>query len=459
MPEEHQGNRRTDGGMATGSGSLFGLQARFTILVLCLTMSVAALVGVVVVDLVGQLGSRQKRDQCVQISSLLARSSVEAMQRGDRDALHLLADQFCTGDPILFVTFTDTKGQRLAWAGIEPRTAHAAVSGSGMDDSPQMLGQPVFVEGQGPVDAHLRVSYPVRRADESDGRALLGYVAVGLNVEHTLKDLSSAVDLFIGVSISVLVIAIPLAFLVVRCVVVPLKELSGVVRRFARGDFGARSTLRRSDEIGELAHSFNRMADELEQKHEQVLALNVDLEQRVQTRTQQLRELAAREPLTGLYNRRHFGEVLERRFSESARYGSDLSCIMVDLDNFKQTNDRFGHHTGDEVLILAATTIASQLRAADVAARFGGDEFVVLLPQTPSDRAWVLAERITEKFRADLAETLPDVAVTLSLGIASLADTGVDSAEMLVRAADQAMYRAKDAGKGRIEASASPAKY
>ncbi|MFQ5490703.1 MAG: diguanylate cyclase [Phycisphaerae bacterium] len=459
MPKTGQGDRAADRRVVGGSGFVFGLQARFTVLVLCLTLSVAALVGVVVVDLVGQLGSRQKREQCVQISALLARSSVEAMQRSDEPALQQLAEKFCTGDPILFVTFTDTNGRWLAGAGVEPRPASSSTSILARGARSEMLGQPVFVDGKGSVDAHLRVSYPVRRSDESGKQALLGYVAVGLNVEHTLKDLASAVDLFIGVSISVLVIAIPLAFLVVRCVVVPLKELSGVVRRFAQGDFGARSTLHRGDEIGALARSFNRMADELEQKHQQIVAFNADLEQRVRTRTEQLRELAAREPLTGLYNRRHFGEVLERRFSEATRYGSDLSCIMMDLDNFKDSNDRFGHYTGDEVLILVATTVASQLRAADVAARFGGDEFVILLPQTPGDRAWMLAERIMEKFGADLAEQLPEVRVTLSVGIASLAETGADSAEALVRAADQAMYRAKDAGKGRIESAAVSAKY
>jgi diguanylate cyclase (GGDEF)-like protein len=198
------------------------------------------------------------------------------------------------------------------------------------------------------------------------------------------------------------------------------------------------------------------MAAQLEQKHRQILALNADLEERVRMRTRQLRELAAREPLTGLYNRRHFNEVLTRRFSEAERYDADLSCLMLDLDDFKSVNDRFGHQTGDELLTLLATVIASQLRAADLAARFGGDEFVVLLPQTSADRAHVLGARIAEKFALDLVEQYPQVQVTLSIGIASMAEAAPTGPEELIRAADQAMYRAKAEGKSKIVLATEP---
>jgi diguanylate cyclase (GGDEF)-like protein len=271
-----------------------------------------------------------------------------------------------------------------------------------------------------------------------------------MDVRRPLRDLAVVFDLFSGLSIAVLALAAPLSYMFVRCVVVPLNELAKVVRKYAGGDSTARTNIKRQDEIGELAEAFNNMAGELANKHEQVVALNAELEERVAKRTRQLRELASREPLTGLYNRRYFNEVLANRFSEAARYGTDMSCLMVDMDNFKQVNDKMGHQVGDELLILAAITIASQLRAADVAARFGGDEFVILLPQTDASRSQVLAERVAEKFAQDLAEQMPQVTSTLSIGIASMSDTSPETPEDLLRAADQAMYRAKTRGKSRI---------
>jgi diguanylate cyclase (GGDEF)-like protein len=160
-------------------------------------------------------------------------------------------------------------------------------------------------------------------------------------------------------------------------------------------------------------------------------------------RTHQLRELASREPLTGLYNRRHFNETLERCLSEALRYDGDLSCVMIDLDHFKSVNDKFGHHAGDEILVLAANTITNQLRSADVAARFGGDEFILLLPQTDADHATVLTERICEQFRRLLAERIPRVETEMSVGIASVRGGQVTDSDALVRLADHALYQAK----------------
>jgi diguanylate cyclase (GGDEF)-like protein len=192
------------------------------------------------------------------------------------------------------------------------------------------------------------------------------------------------------------------------------------------------------------------MADQHQHTHERIIRLNVELERRVAQRTQQLRELASREPLTGLYNRRYFNETLQRRFSEALRYNADLSCIMIDLDGFKAVNDEYGHQVGDELLQLAAGTVASQLRTADVAARFGGDEFVALLPQTDAESARVLAERILEKFAQEMEERHPKVHLTMSIGIASLASLEENTPQALIRKADSMLYLAKEGGRNQI---------
>lgn len=155
----------------------------------------------------------------------------------------------------------------------------------------------------------------------------------------------------------------------------------------------------------------------------ELLKLNAELEERVQQRTQDLEDLAARDPLTGLYNRRYFGEVITREFAAAERYGEDLTCLMFDLDHFKLINDRFGHRTGDGILITLGSAIAGELRGSDVAARFGGDEFILLLPKTPAAAASRLADRIVAAFMDQVSDAHPGVNPTLSIGVASLRTT------------------------------------
>ncbi|MBU0719458.1 MAG: diguanylate cyclase, partial [Planctomycetes bacterium] len=272
----------------------------------------------------------------------------------------------------------------------------------------------------------------------------------GLIASEWHEWMSSRLDMAIGAGVLAVGIAIPLGFLLVRRIVSPLDELAAVMHRFAEGKLDVRSPVRRHDEIGRLVTVFNRMADLHQQTHERIVRLNTTLEKRVSQRTRQLRELAARDPLTGLYNRRHFNEVLKRSMSEALRYDNGLSCLMIDLDDFKAVNDAFGHQVGDEVLVLMASTITSQLRAADVAARYGGDEFVVLLPQTETDQARVLGERIMERFSENIGMCLPKVRASLSVGIASVQLQRAFSADSLLRAADRALYSAKAAGRSCI---------
>ncbi|HLJ79216.1 MAG TPA: diguanylate cyclase [Acidobacteriaceae bacterium] len=161
-----------------------------------------------------------------------------------------------------------------------------------------------------------------------------------------------------------------------------------------------------------------------------------------------IEHLARTDPLTGLANRRVLDETLPREIARAERLHESLSVVFADLDHFKSTNDRFGHQAGDEVLRCVAAILRSELRSYALASRYGGDEFILLLPGTASDAALIVAERIREKVAASTVPECPG-AITLSLGVATFQRN--DSGEALVARADGALYQAKEKGGDRVE--------
>ena len=160
--------------------------------------------------------------------------------------------------------------------------------------------------------------------------------------------------------------------------------------------------------------------------------------------------LAVTDPLTELYNRRHFGIIIRKEFAGTLRYNSPISCLMIDVDHFKSINDMHGHSAGDIVLKEIAQLIKKCLRKVDTLARWGGEEFAVLLPRTKKEDAFIVASRI---LGAISEYRFPGVEkeITVSIGIASIPDLLFDTAEKLINASDIALYEAKRKGRNRIE--------
>ncbi|MCA1616893.1 MAG: GGDEF domain-containing protein [Acidobacteria bacterium] len=163
--------------------------------------------------------------------------------------------------------------------------------------------------------------------------------------------------------------------------------------------------------------------------------------------------------LTGLLNRRYLAERLGEELERSKRHRFAMCFLMIDIDNFKEYNDRHGHQAGDAALQLTSQCLKSALRSADVASRYGGEEFSVLLPQTSISEAHVIAERIRRRVEATPYPhglNQPGGAVTISIGISSFGH-GYDTPESVIRAADEALYAAKSRGKNRVETVLAPA--
>jgi diguanylate cyclase (GGDEF)-like protein len=170
----------------------------------------------------------------------------------------------------------------------------------------------------------------------------------------------------------------------------------------------------------------------------------------LEARVLELREMTLRDPLTGLYNRRYVSEAGRGLVFQSRRYGSDIHALMIDIDHFKRVNDELGHPKGDEVLRGIASILRVAIRESDMAARIGGEEFLVLLPKAGAESAHNIANRIRDLVGATTFEGVP-WPVTVSLGVTGIRE-GEDY-ESLVERADSYLYQSKRSGRNRVSGS------
>jgi diguanylate cyclase (GGDEF)-like protein len=227
-------------------------------------------------------------------------------------------------------------------------------------------------------------------------------------------------------------LAIFLGYAIARSIVRPLTEVKRAMQALAAGDLKRRARVRSRDEVGEMAQAVNDAND--------VIRANV---QKLEEAQSQLLYQANHDSLTGLANRALF----EQRTREVLAAGRPATVLLVDLDDFKPVNDRFGHAVGDRLLVGVGERLRGALRSGDVAARLGGDEFVVLLCDVPDGTSDSILERVAAAFETPVPAGIHEVRVQCSSGQAdSWRGAGF---EELLRRADVAMYAAKNSGKGR----------
>ncbi|MEE8364254.1 MAG: diguanylate cyclase [Gammaproteobacteria bacterium] len=165
---------------------------------------------------------------------------------------------------------------------------------------------------------------------------------------------------------------------------------------------------------------------------------------------EELQHLATSDGLTGLYNRRYLDTSLANELGRSQRYGHEMSIIMFDVDHFKRFNDEHGHDQGDRVLQAISRTVKDQIRILDIPCRYGGEEFLIILPETNHASAMAIAERL----RKGIEETAVDgLSVTVSIGVASYPDLVVENYQKFIEAADKALYEAKNAGRNCVRSA------
>lgn len=199
-----------------------------------------------------------------------------------------------------------------------------------------------------------------------------------------------------------------------------------------------------------LLHEIRKQKDELERRVRERTAALQHSNQALAAANTRLSELASTDYLTGIANRRHFKEIAQRELGRLAANNSKASLIIFDLDHFKQINDRFGHEAGDKVLCCVVRAVQETVRPMDLLGRFGGEEFLILLPEAERVTALEIAERIrkkVERLRCEHHGTRSRI--TISLGVAPW--HGAESLDELIRHADKALYRAKEKGRNRVQ--------
>lgn len=190
----------------------------------------------------------------------------------------------------------------------------------------------------------------------------------------------------------------------------------------------------------------DRLLD-LDRRYADVQAQLTEANRKLQQCEAEIVEVSQTDALTGVGNRRRLDQVLVTEISRCDRTGEQLSAMMADLDHFKRVNDQYGHEAGDKVLAAFGELLRQHTRATDVVTRFGGEEFVVLLPHTDREQARVMAERVRQAFASLRIEPLRDP-VTVSIGVAELLPG--ERAEGLLRGIDKALYQAKHSGRNRV---------
>ena len=243
------------------------------------------------------------------------------------------------------------------------------------------------------------------------------------NVDKHLKNVRfiSVVIIIIAFLVSVIII-----LFFVRNVILPLQAIEKGAVQFGQGDFSRRIEITARNELGKLAVTFNSMADKLE-------------------------DIATRDGLTNLLNKKAILQIFDSELTRARRHETTLSLMMLDLDYFKKINDTYGHQAGDAVLVTASGLIEKYVRGIDFVGRYGGEEIIIVLPDTSETESVEIAERI----RRCLASTPIAVSeskfvnVTVSIGIAMFPNDGIDQ-EDLLKNADLAMYQAKGAGRNQV---------
>lgn len=284
----------------------------------------------------------------------------------------------------------------------------------------------------------------------------IGHVVVDVSLATLQRERNHLLGLAVVAFLVVALTGGGLAFLLARGVSRPLAQIISVVERIGRGDLSARAAISPDCALSSLSEGINQMAARVAMTQEEMLRRIDEATQELQQQKRVAEQEARVDPLTGLNNRRAFFEMADREVNRAVRHGFPVALAMLDMDHFKAINDIHGHATGDRVLVALAEVLRQSTREVDVVGRLGGEEFVILMPDTSREAAVLAAERLREAVAAISMEMGGHrLFLTASLGVAWLHGSVQQVGDLLVQA-DDALYRAKSSGRNRVEIYTGP---
>lgn len=449
-----------------------GLRTRLALFTAATALGVMCVVGLTLDGFMSKRTFEDSRDQAGTLLQSLAVPcaldvAIHSYERLD-DNLAELVKAGGAKLGMLEVVFLDSKGRLVAHSASDVvQYTPAGVGG---------VGETIVLEGDFLSRAVGSMDAQWRRTTRPDGRPVLqvsmpaisglrwGTLVAAFDLKPIMDQIawSRMILLVIALGFSIL-LTLVLYLVLSHTVIRPIRALNRAVDSIQDGFLGARADVMSKDELGHLAHGFNAMAGELQSytsglerkvaersaqvqaKNRELELLNHDLEDAVQ----QLDRLARTDELTQVYNRRHLRTVLDFEIRRGERSQNRLMVAMVDVDHFKLVNDTHGHHTGDLVLRELADLMVRHLRATDIVARFGGEEFVLLLLDTEIEAGVAVAEkirRLVEEHAFFDTKGRSIQAVTVSIGLVSFPRHG-DTSPAILESVDRALYEAKSRGR------------
>ncbi|MGZ5141537.1 MAG: sensor domain-containing diguanylate cyclase, partial [Burkholderiales bacterium] len=307
--------------------------------------------------------------------------------------------------------------------------------GSAIFEAPDLQGQPRL--------------YAIKKTLSPVGTAVPLTVAVSISKKAVHEDGSrSLLQILSGIAAFTLILISGALYAAERLILRPIRALLEMTRQVRAGDLNARTAIRPShEELSQLGAALDEMADQLQTR-----------DAKLQDALRDLREQAITDPLTGLYNRRYFWEALGREILTVRRKGTPFSVILLDIDRFKHVNDTWGHDAGDAVLKAVADVIRSSVRGSDIAVRYGGEEFAILMPEATAEVAEERAHALRQGLQdLETACASRKIKITGSFGVAEYRER-MGAGGALMKEVDEAMYAAKAGGRNRVvmRAACSP---
>lgn len=276
-------------------------------------------------------------------------------------------------------------------------------------------------------------------------------LVVKIDESEVMEPISNIENVLIILGLILILISAIVGIFLSHVVAYPVENLQKVTNKIKKGDLDSRADEKGWNEIKHLSMSFNSMAKTMKDLTENLQLKVKDRTARLDEANKRLEQLATKDPLTNTYNRRYFLERLQQEFSRVSRYKGRLAVFMFDIDNFKSINDTYGHQVGDEILKLFSSCLLKMLRNTDIFGRIGGEEFCAIILESSDDSLEKLSNRMREEISKLLYPLDKDktIQITTSVGVSIYKD-GVDSPEVLMERADNALYEAKKRGRNRV---------